>query len=345
MIKKILTIGVVGLGLLSCNKDKKTPTRITNEKENTTSEKIEQQEVAEKIKLAISDSAGVFTQKFVLEKGQTYPLTTQTKNTQTITDPTGKSISVKSESIDEMSFTVDDIENGVYHISVNLLGKRTSESAQGQTVVVDTKSKAPEDENLKMMWSVNKSLMGNKLQLKMNENGEILSISGFEPIYKKINDIISSKVKDANQKQAFINGFKESFGEKAMKEQLHKNLLIIPKNGVKIGEKWTESENASPDGKIKLTTNYILQSVDNGQVVISVAGGIPKQSDKKSQQGLTHSISSELSQSGTMTLDQKTGWIKKQSVTIKTTQTESITDGKQTQSMKNVGTSVISVNP
>lgn len=346
MIKKIFAVGMMGFSLLACNKNEKKTTNTADKKDEiVTSENVEQPTKMEMLKLAISDSAGIFTQRFILEKGQTYPLITQTKNTQTITDPTGKTVSVKSESIDEMSFTVDNIENEVYDISVNLLGKKTSESAQGQTVVVDTKAEAPKDENLKMMWRVNKTLMGNKLQMKMKENGEIISISGFEAIYKKINEIISGKIKDANQKQAFISGFKESFGEKSMKEQFHKNLLIIPKKGVKEGEKWTETENASPDGKVKLTTNYTLRSVDNGQVLISVTGGIPKQSDKKTQEGLTHSISSELNQSGTMTLDQKTGWIKNQSVTIKTIQTESITDGKQTQSMKNVGTSVISVNP
>jgi hypothetical protein len=29
-----------------------------------------------------------------------------------------------------------------------------------------------------------------------------------------------------------------------LKDQFHKNLTIIPKKGVKVGEKWTTSENA-----------------------------------------------------------------------------------------------------
>ncbi|WP_228411043.1 hypothetical protein [Chryseobacterium taklimakanense] len=60
---------------------------------------------------------------------------------------------------------------------------------------------------------------------------------------------------------------------------------------------------------------------------------------------MTHSISSELSQNGTVLVDQNTGWIKNQNVSVKTTQTESLSDGKQTQTMKSSTTSTVIVNP
>lgn len=345
MIKKILALGIVGLSLVACNNETKKEGAKGNSTEKSAENKTDEQPApAVEIKPAISDSAGVFTQKFVLEKGQTYPLTTITKNVQSITDPSGKSMKMSSESSDEMSVTVEDFKDGVYDVKVNLIGKRTSETANGQSIVVDTKAAAPKEENLKMMWSVNKALVGHSLQMKMKENGEVISLAGFEPIYKKV-ETAATQIKDAQQRNAFITGFKQSFGEKSLKEQFSKNFLVLPKKGVKVGEKWTETENATPDGKVKMTTTFTLKSVENGVVTIVVSGGIPKKSDKQSQQGLTHSVSSELSQNGTMTLDQKSGWVKTQSVTIKTIQEESITDGKQSQSMKSVGTSTISVNP
>lgn len=348
-MKKLTALALITITLAACNKETKTVTKVDPATGKTVTVEVpaEKTETATTVteNPAINETNGVYTQTFKLVKGQTYPLTTYTRNVQTVTSPEGKSMSGTSESTDEMSFTVDDFQNGVYDITINLLGKRNSESMNGKTMVVDTKTAAPTDQNLKMMWNVNKALTGNKLKLKLKETGEVVSITGFEPIYTKVSAAASSMIKDAKQKSAFMQSFKQSFGEASVKEQFAKNLRVLPAKGAKIGEKWTESENASPDGKVKLVTTMQLKSVDNGQAVVTVTGGIPYKSDKRTQQGVTHSISSELSQNGTITLDQNTGWVKNQNVTVKTTQTESISDGKQTQSMKSVATSSVMVNP
>ncbi len=152
-------------------------------------------------------------------------------------------------------------------------------------------------------------------------------------------------MKDANQKKAFEQSFKQTFSEASIKEQFSQNLKIIPAKGVKVGETWTDTENASPDGSVKLTTTYKLLSVGNGVAEISVSGGIPKKTDKNAQNGITHSMTAELSQNGTIKLDQNTGWVQQQNISIKTNQTETMSDGKQSQTMKSSSTSTVKVNP
>lgn len=348
-MKKFTAIALISIALISCKKETQTITKVDPKtgKTITVEVPVSDSATAEKAvsNVAIKDSMGVYKQTFQLEKGKTYPLTTYQKDVQTMTAPDGKSQSGTSETTDEMSFLVNNFENGIYDITINLLGKRNSQSANGKSVVVDTKLAEPKEEQLKMMWKVNKALVGNKLNLKMDQNGKVISITGFDPIYSKVTASVGSVMKDAKQKTAFANSFKESFNEKILKEQFSKNLILIPAKGIKIGEKWSESENATPDGKIKLTTNYILKSVDNGVATIAVNGGIPKKSDKKTQEGITRSMSSELSQNGIITLDQNTGWIKNQTISVKTTQTETLSDGKQSQSMKSVSNSTVVVNP
>ena len=56
-------------------------------------------------------------------------------------------------------------------------------------------------------------------------------------------------------------------------------------------------------------------------------------------------ISSELVQNGTITFNQKSGWIKQQKINVTATQTESVSDGKQSQSIKSVTSTTIAVNP
>ncbi len=349
-MKKFTAIALLAITLVACKKETQTVTKVDPETGKTITVEVPvtdslQIENSQADVLAIKDSLGIYKQTFKLEKGETYPLVTFQKDVQTMTAPDGKTQSGTSEMTDEMSFTVNDFKDGIYDISINLTGKRNSQSANGKTVAVDTKQAEPKDEQLKMMWKVNKALVGNKLNLKMNEAGKVISITGFDTVYNKIAASVGSAIKDAKDKTAFINNFKQSFNEKMLKDQFTKNLVLIPAKGVKIGEKWSQSENATPDGKIKLTTTYTLKSVGDGTAQISVAGGIPKKSDKQTQEGVTRSMSSELLQNGTITLDQKTGWVKNQNISVKTTQTETLSDGKQSQTMKSVSNSTVVVNP
>ncbi len=345
-MKKITAIAFIAITLISCKKETAKITKIDEKTGKVITIEVPKDSVQEvKANPAIKDSLGVYKQSFKLEKGKTYPLTTYQRDVQTLTASNGKSQSGTNETTDEMTFVVDNVTNKVYDITINLISKRNSQSAQGKTIVVDTKLAAPKEDQLKMMWTVNKALVGNKLSMKMDESGNVLSITGFEPVYTKVNAAVSGLVKDPKARSGFLENFKHSFDEKMLKDQFVKNLKLIPAKGVKIGEKWTNTENATPDGKVKLTTTYTLKSVGNGIATISVTGGIPYKSEQNSQQGITHSMSSELTQNGTILLDQNTGWIDHQNISVKTTQTETMSDGKQKQSMTSVSNSSVMVNP
>lgn len=345
-MKNIAALALISIALVSCKKETATVTKVDPKTGKTITVEVPADSVAEvKADPAIKDSLGVFTQSFKLEKGKTYPLTTYQRDVKTMTDPQGKTMNGTSESTDEMSFTVNDVKGNIYDMTINLIGKRSSQSAQGKTIVVDTKLPIPKEDDLKMIWNVNKALTGNKLNMKMDDKGNVISITGFDAVYTKISNAISNIVKDTNQRASVVASLKETFNEKVLKDQFAKILTIIPKKGVKIGGKWSQSENADPSGKIKVTSNYTLKSVGNGTAEVAITGGIPKKEEKKAQGEMTHSLSSELTQNGTIKFDQNTGWINNQNITVKTTQIETISDGKQTQSMKSVSNSSVMINP
>ena len=345
-MKKIFALAIITLAVVSCKKETATITKVDPKTGKTITVEVPADSVKEvKADAAIKDSAGIFKQTFKLEKGKTYPLTTYQRDTKTMTDPDGKSMSGTSESTDEMSFTVNDIKGNVYDMTINLIAKRNSQSAQGKTIVVDTHQPIPKDDNLKMIWNVNKALTGNKLNMKMDTSGKVISITGFDAVYTKISDALKNIVKDANQRASVVASLKETFNEKVLKDQFEKNLSILPKKGVKIGDKWNTSESADEAGKVKVTSNYTLKSVGNGIAEISITGGIPKKTEKQSQNGINHSMSSELEQNGTIKFDQNTGWIHNQNISVKTTQVETISDGKESKSMKSVSNSSVMVNP
>lgn len=346
-MKNIAALALISsIALVSCKKETAKVTKVDPKTGKTVTLEVPADSVAKVVENpAIKDSAGIVTQTFKLEKGKTYPLTTYQRDTKTMTDPQGKSMTATSESTDEMNFTVNDIKGNVYEMTLNLVAKRSSQSAQGKTIVVDTKLPIPKEDELKMIWNINRALTSNKLDMKMDNKGNVISITGFDAVYTKVSNAVGTLIKDANEKASVVASLKESFNEKVLKDQFNKNLVIIPKKGVKIGEKWTTSENADPSGSIKVTSNYVLKSLGNGVAEIGVTGGIPKKEDKKTQGGVTHSLSSELVQNGTIKFDENSGWITNQNITVKTTQIETLSDGKQSQSMKSVSNSSVMVNP
>ncbi|WP_292010339.1 DUF6263 family protein [Chryseobacterium sp.] len=345
-MKNIAAFALISIALVSCKKEKATITKVDPATGKTVTVEVPADSVAAVVESpAITDSAGIFTQTFKLEKGKTYPLTTYQRDVKTMTDPTGKTINGTSESTDEMTFTVNDLKDNVYDMTLDLVSKRNSQTANGKTIVVDTKQAVPKEDDLKMIWNINRALTGNKLTMKMDTKGNVISITGFDPIYTKVSNAVGTIIKDANQKASVVASLKESFNEKVLKDQFTKNLTIIPKKGVKVGDKWSTSESADPSGKVKVTSNYVLKSVGNGVAEISISGGIPKKTDKQKQGEITHSLSSELVQNGTIKFDQNTGWINTQNISVKTTQIETISDGKQSQSMKSVSNSSVMVNP
>lgn len=346
-MKNIAALALISsIALVSCKKETATVTKVDPKTGKTITVEVPADSVAKVAENpAIRDSAGIITQTFKLEKGKTYPLTTYQRDVKTMTDPQGKSITATSESTDEMNFTVNDIKGNVYDMTLNLVAKRSTQSAQGKTIVVDTKLPIPKEDDLKMIWNINRALTGNKLTMKMDTKGNVISITGFDAVYTKISNAIGTLIKDANEKASVIASLKETFNEKVLKDQFNKNLTIIPKKGAKIGEKWTTTENADASGAIKVTSNYVLKSLGNGAAEITVTGGIPKKTEKKTQGPITHSLSSELAQNGTIKFDQSTGWITNQNINVVTTQIETISDGKQSQSMKSVSKSSVMVNP
>lgn len=346
-MKKITAIALLSIALVSCKKETQTVTKVDPKtgKTITVEVPVENKETAKVENPAIKDSLGVYYSSFKLEKGKTYPFTTYQRDTQTMSDGS-KSITGTNESTDEMTFTVNSIdEKGNYDITMNLVGKRMSATSQGKTQSIDTKSAAPTDPNQKLLWEVQKSQVGNSLKMKMDKNGKILSISGFEPIYQKINKATAGIIKDATQSKNFMTGFKQSFNENSLKEQLGKNINIFPAKGTKIGQSWSETENVTPDGSVKISTTYTLTKVENGVAEISIKGGIPRKAKSESKNGLSHSISLEGNQNGTIRLDANTGWILGTKLNLDTTEKESLSDGKQNQTLSKKTSSLVSINP
>ena len=74
-MKKLSIVAVILTALVSCKKETKTVTQIDPKTGDTVQVEVPVEEKASETTLAIVDSAGIFKQSFILEKGKTYPVT------------------------------------------------------------------------------------------------------------------------------------------------------------------------------------------------------------------------------------------------------------------------------
>ncbi|QCX53927.1 DUF6263 family protein [Elizabethkingia sp. JS20170427COW] len=343
-MKKLIAASFLTLTLVACNKENKANSDKENVNTEATTSQTSTEEKLPEVKAAISDSAGVYTLHYQLEKGKTYPFVLVQKDVQTVSME-GKSQSQTNETTDKVAFKVNDVQNGVYDLDVIFQSKKQSGTAMGKTISVDTNAAEPKDESLKIFWKVNKAMMGNQVSMKMDDTGKIISITGFDPIYKKVETALQSAIKDANERKAIMQGFKQGFNEEALKLQFKTNLSLFPQKGLKIGESFSESINLTEDGKLKNTTTFTLAKVDNGVAEITIKGGIPKKSDKQSQNGITATMSIEGVQTGTLKLDTKTGWMGASTMTMTSHQSQKLSDGTKSQTSTQKTVSTTKINP
>ena len=78
---------------------------------------------------------------------------------------------------------------------------------------------------------------------------------------------------------------------------------------------------------------------------IAVKGGIPRKAKSESKNGMSHSVSLEGNQNGTIRIDANTGWILGSNLKLNTTEKESLSDGKQSQTLSKTSNSLVSINP
>lgn len=345
-MKKLATLALVALTLAACKKDPKTEgkTSETIKTENPAKSADTPEQQAQPIQ-AITDSAGVYTLKYKLEKGKTYPFVMIQKNNESV-DLGGKKQSQSNSVTDNISFTVTNYADGVYTFDVLFNSKKqVGTTPDGKSITLDTQGAEPKEEQLKALWKVNKAMMGHKVQLKMKDNGEILNITGFDPIYKAVTKAINTTVKDEKTRKGLLEGFKNSFNEEVLKSQFQMNLNFFPSKGLKVGESYTETENLDPEGKLKSKTTFTLAKIDDQYAHFSVKGNIPKKSNKETKNGITSTVSISGSQTGSIKLNTKTGWMDNAKVTIKSTQSQTLSKGEQSQTATHTSVATTTINP
>ncbi len=205
----------------------------------------------------------------------------------------------------DMLYAMKVTEKSGSEVSVDYLYKELAMSMQTPMGAINYNSKNSALMNLseleKLISQVIGGLIDKALNVVLNADGSVKSVSGFQEIMAEIQKNTPPAA------QAMTTPLLQSFNDEAIKKSFEQSFNFYPKNTVKTGDSWTGEYSFDMAGiTCDLQNTYTLKSVKDNTAVISVTSVV---SMKQFAGGLSGD------QTGEITVDLKTGMPKSSMMT------------------------------
>jgi uncharacterized protein DUF6263 len=110
------------------------------------------------------------------------------------------------------------------------------------------------------------AIKGKSFLMKVNPQGEIASVSGFDTIVVAMVD----EMKLPEQSKAgMLQNVKNQFNDEAVKQMFSQAFDIFPKTAVKIGDSWEKETTSLDPSHVKIKTVYTLKQIKGNRVTIT----------------------------------------------------------------------------
>jgi len=247
--------------------------------------------------------ADTYTLKYNLKEGKTY----KQHNVSAIhVAMNGMEISMKM-SID-MNFDVTGKTNDGYNLRMTF--QRITMNMTSPTVYTldsDPAGNSSDKNNAELL----KTLAGVPIDIQLTENGKVTSIKGVDSLLEKINAAGNSQVQQL---------FSQQFSENAIQKMIEQGSCYFPDKPVAAGDSWDINNTLSTNGvDIINKMTVTLKQVANNIATTDLTGTLttPEGGTNTEMQGMDAKVSVNGTQSGTVQLDMKTGWIVSMEITQK----------------------------
>lgn len=251
--------------------------------------------------------------KFNFEKGKTYDYDMNMSMDQEIG---GQSIKMDGNYYYSMNVTGEEGENKTVTTKIDRFSMKMD--AGIFKVDIDTDKPTPsiseafaEKDPSKLMNSIFGTIKGQTFTIKVNPEGKVLEVSGFDNMAKNIFDSIGLGEKE---KADVLTQFNEQFNADKMRSQFERVLYIFPNKEVNVGESWqkiTEMNAGEMKGKYKST--YKVTDIEGEMVTLSENSIIESEAGAMGTNGTVE---------GTLVVDSRTGLVVNADSNIKMTVSE-----------------------
>ncbi|MEM1122572.1 MAG: DUF6263 family protein [Bacteroidota bacterium] len=146
-------------------------------------------------------------------------------------------------------------------------------------------------------------LIGKTMEANLNRQGKVTSIEGADALLKQV----LGKMKGGDQLAGMLEGY---IGESAFKNVFASITGFSQGKALKVGDTWSKSVETSSGVNMMSDYTYTIRERDGGKVTIDVTG--KAKTDPKAEpieaQGMKITYSLEGPITGTIVVDEKTGW-------------------------------------
>jgi len=140
-------------------------------------------------------------------------------------------------------------------------------------------------------------IKGKAFMMKVDEEGNVLSVSGFDEIIKGMVD--SAEVSEDMKLQMEVS-LKDQFNEQELKNQFAQVFMIFPNEIVKVGDSWKKEYRMGGKMPAAFSTTYTVKKMENEQVTLDANTIIGSAGGEMEVKG---------TQTGTLLVNSKTGLV------------------------------------
>jgi uncharacterized protein YktA (UPF0223 family) len=118
---------------------------------------------------------------------------------------------------------------------------------------------------VKMLNSLFGAIKGRKFTMKVDAEGKVQEVKGFENMASQIIDSLGS---GDDEKQEMMKKFDSQFNAKNMQGQFDRFLYIFPNKEVKVGDTWQKKSDVSGPMAVKYNSTYKVTDIEGEMVTL-----------------------------------------------------------------------------
>lgn len=152
------------------------------------------------------------------------------------------------------------------------------------------------------------AMVGQGFTMKMTPDGQVKELSGVGEMLEKI--VESLELSEGPMKDMIVEGIKNHFGDKALKEMMEQMLGGFPGKPVGIGDSWSQELTLTMGFPMTIENTCTLIDRKDGVATIKVESTIKPNKDAPPMKigPMTMKYDLKGTQKGTFKLDEATGW-------------------------------------
>jgi Family of unknown function (DUF6263) len=154
-----------------------------------------------------------------------------------------------------------------------------------------------EDDQVSMMKKIFTGIRGKAFTMKVDEEGKVLSVDGFDQI---INSMVDSAGVNEDMKLQMKASLQDQFNEQELKDQFAHAFMIFPGKSIKPGDSWQKEYRRGGKIPANFSTTYTVKTMSEGQVTLDAKTIIGSAGEEMEVKG---------EQSGTLLVASKTGLV------------------------------------